>query len=159
VSVVERATEHDVERVLEIAASSRAVHAQYQPQFWHPAADAVSRQRAYFTGLLSDEQALIVVARSAAGLRGFGTGRLVPAPPVYDPGGHSCLVDDLAVVDLSDWGTVGPLLLGAFRTWATGHGAAQMVVVTAHLDEAKRAVLTGDGLTIASEWWVGATCP
>jgi len=155
-SVVERATAHDLERVLDIAAASRAVHAQYQPQFWNPAADAVSRQRAYFTGLLSDEQALIVVARDAAGARAFGTGRLVPAPPVYDPGGHTCLVDDLAVADPSDWGTVGPLLLQAFRTWANGRGAAQMVVVTAHLDNAKRALLTGEGLTVASEWWVVA---
>ena len=155
-SVVERATERDVEPLLEIAVASRAVHAQYQPQFWNPAADAVDRQRAYFTGLLADEQALVVVARGSAGLRGFGTGRLVPAPPVYDPGGHSCLVDDLAVADPSTWGTVGPLLLEAFRTWANGRGAAQMVVVTAHLDEAKRAVLTGEGFTVASEWWVGA---
>lgn len=147
----------DLDQVLEIAASSRSTHAGYQPRFWRPAPDAVERQRAYFRTLLDDEQTLVVVASDTAGLRGFAIGRLVPAPPVYDPGGASCLVDDWAVVDPTEWRSLGPLLLSALRRWATSRGAAQIVVVTAHLDQAKRAALRGEGLTIASEWWVGGT--
>ncbi len=153
---VERATSEDLEQLLGIAAVRRAAYAEYQPQFWRPAPDAVHRQREYFTALLEDDQALVVVAHSGAILRGFGIGRLVPAPPVYDPGGASCVVDDFAVADPDEWLTIGPLLLNALRSWANSSGAAQMIVVTAHLDEAKRAALKGEGLTIASEWWVGA---
>ncbi|SDT09476.1 hypothetical protein SAMN04488543_3018 [Friedmanniella luteola] len=47
------------------------------------------------------------------------------------------------------------LLLDAVRAWAADRGAAQLVVVTAHLDEPERAALRSSGLTVASEWWAG----
>lgn len=152
---VERATEEDLGQVLAIAAARRAAYVEHQPQFWRPAPDAVERQREFLTALLGDDQTLVVVARSGAGVRGFAVGRCVPAPPVYDPGGLSCLVDDFAVAEPDEWPTVGPPLLDALRGWARTLGAVQLVVVTAHLDEAQRAVLAEVGLTIASEWWVG----
>lgn len=155
VLTVQRATAKDLEQLLGIAAARRVAYAEYQPQFWRSAPDAVHRQREYFTAILEDDEALVVVAHSGAGLRGFGIGRLVPAPAVYAPGGASCVVDDFAVAHPDDWSTIGPLLLVALRSWAHRRGAAQIIVVTAHLDEAKRAALQGEGLTIASEWWVG----
>lgn len=151
---IDRARLADLEQVLDIAAERRMDYAEYQPQFWRPAPDAVHRQREYVETLLEDDQALVVVARDGAGLRGFAIGRLVPAPPVYDPGGASCVVDDFAVASPGEWSTLGPLLLHALRSWGIGRGAVQLVVVTAHSDQTKRAVLSGDGLTIASEWWV-----
>ena len=81
---------------------------------------------------------------------------MVDAPPVYDPGGPSCVVDDFAVADLEDWSKVGPTLIDAVREWGAGNGATQLVVVVAQADGAKRAVLQESNLTIASEWWVGA---
>jgi hypothetical protein len=51
VLTVNRATSDQVEQLLEIAAGRRAAYADYQPGFWRPAADAIDRQRAYFTGL------------------------------------------------------------------------------------------------------------
>jgi hypothetical protein len=47
------------------------------------------------------------------------------------------------------------VLLDGLRGWAVDRGAAQMIVVTAHRDEPKSAALRGQGLTVASEWWVG----
>jgi hypothetical protein len=55
-----------------------------------------------------------------------------------------------------EWLTIGPLLLNALHSLAASRLAAQMIVVTAHLDEPKRAALKSRGLTIASEWWVGS---
>src|SRR5829696_4964011 len=50
---------------------------------------------AYFTSILDDDKTLVLTApHDDAGLHGFAIGRLVPAPPVYDPGGVSCVVDD-----------------------------------------------------------------
>lgn len=158
---VERAGPADLEQLLGIAAARRTAYGGYQPTFWRPARDAVERQRAYFTSILDDEEVLVLTAREdgadvrGAVVRGFAIGRLVPAPPVYDPGGVTCVVDDFAVADPQEWATVGHLLLGAVREWATSCGAAQLVVVTAHLDEPKRAALDSSGLTLASEWWVG----
>lgn len=48
----------------------------------------------------------------------------------------------------------GVLLWTSVGRAALERGAAQIVVVTARLDEAKRAVLAGSGLSVASEWWV-----
>ena len=52
------------------------------------------------------------------------------------------------------WATVGVDLLNAIQEDARHRGAAQLVVVCGHLDEAKRAALDSCRLTIASEWWV-----
>lgn len=79
---------------------------------------------------------------------------IVAAPPVYDPGGPTCLIDDFAVAVPEQWPTVGVDLLGALRRTARERGAAQVVVVCGHLDGPKRTALEHSGLSIASEWWV-----
>ena len=90
----------DLDGLLGIASARRTAYAAYQARFWRPAPDAIDSQRAYFTSILDDDQTLVLTAtEDDAGLRGFAIGRLVPAPPVYDPGGVSCVVDDFAVAD------------------------------------------------------------
>ena len=101
-----------------------------------------------------DEHSVVLVAREGVSVRGFAVGRMVEAPPVYDPCGASCVVDDFAVADPAEWSVVGPPLLRSLRSWAAGRGATQMIVVTAQRDEAKRALLNDDQLSFASEWWV-----
>ncbi len=145
----------DLEPVLAIADRRRRQYAAYQPQFWNPAPDAVAKQRAFFESLIADSAALFAVAVSADRVRGFVIGRVVPEPPVYDPGGPTCLIDDFAIDDPESWACTGARLLTFAQHWASERGAAQLVVVTASADEAKRAALKSAGLTPASEWWVG----
>jgi hypothetical protein len=152
---IRTATTGDLEAILELADTRRREYAAYQPVFWRPAPDAVDRQRPHLRSLLDDETLITLVAVTGGGLAGYAVGRLVPAPPVYDPGGPTCLVDDYAVADAADWPTTGVDLLRAVWQAAEQRGAAQIVVVTAHLDEPKRAALETSGLTMASEWWVG----
>lgn len=149
----------DVDQLLNIAAARRQDYAKYQPQFWRPAADAVDRQRDFFASLLDDAETFVVVAREGSSIRGFAVARLVAAPPVYDPGGPSCVVDDFAVADPAEWPTAGPALLDAIRDWAADHGATQIIVVTAMLDGLKRKQLEAAQLSPASEWWVGPVTP
>ena len=106
--------------------------------------------------LRRDKDTLFAVAGVADRVQGFVIARLVPSPPVYEPGGTTCLVDDFTFADVQMWPEVGPLLLDRARASAADHGAAQLVVVTAGRDDAKRAVLHAGDLTAASEWWVGA---
>jgi hypothetical protein len=87
-------------------------------------------------------------------LTGFIIATLVPAPPVYDPGGLTCLIDDFVVAPAAKWPTTGPVLLRAALDEVARRGAAQAVVVTAHLDRRKRQALRSCGLQIASEWWL-----
>jgi len=155
-SVVTRpAMADDLEAMLELADARRQQYATYQPRFWRPAPDAVARQRLYYAELIDDHAIITVVATAGQVLVGFAIGSVVPAPPVYDPGGSTCLVDDFAVADPDLWSSVGVDLLGAVGHAARRQGANQIVVITGHLDSAKQAALQAQGLTIASEWWVG----
>jgi GNAT superfamily N-acetyltransferase len=154
---VRRATDADLEQLLGLAEQRRQQYRSYQPQFWQPAEDAVQQQRGYFKRMLDDDQAIVLLAELESELRGFVIARIVTAPPVYNPGGLTCMVDDFAVLEPADWPGAGVALLQGARNWAAEKGAAQLVVVTAHLDQPKRAALRGAQLRLASEWWVGPT--
>jgi hypothetical protein len=143
-----------VPAMVALAAAKRTQYAAYQPQFWRIAPDAVEVQTAYFRRLLTQPEVLARVALQAGTVVGFVVARVIPAPPVYDPGGLTCMIDDFCVADDADWATVGRGLLDAVCAVAEKLGAVQAVVVCGHLDEPKRALLRAAGLTIASEWYV-----
>ncbi len=154
-ATIRAATADELEAVLKLAAGRRVQYQTYQPEFWRPSADAVVRQRPYLAELINDEAVITLVAIKDQALVGFVIATLAPAPPVYDPAGLTCMVDDFAVANSNDWPTVGVDMLRAVRHAASGRGAAQIVVVTAQLDKAKRTALAASGLSVASEWWVG----
>lgn len=149
---IRAAEAQDLDALLQLSEVRRRQYATYQPVFWRPASDALAHQRPYLAGVLREPD---VVARVAVTdtVVGFAIGRLTPAPPVYDPGGPTCLIDDFTVADPGSWLTVGVDLLGAVSGAARERGAVQVVVVTAFEDTAKRAALQASGLSIASEWW------
>lgn len=77
----------------------------------------------------------------------------VPAPPVYDPGGLSSLIDDFTVSSPERWETSGAALLDMATSWARQRGAVQVVVVSGPHDQPKRDLLKSAGLFVASEWF------
>jgi len=137
-----------------LATIRREQYAQYQPLFWRPAADAQDKHRPHLASLIANDEVICLVSEEAGQLTGFLIATLVPAPPVYDPGGLTCQIDDFAVITVSSWPTTGVQLLRAGLAQAARRGAVQAVVVTGHLDQAKRQALRASGLDIASEWWV-----
>ena len=76
------------------------------------------------------------------------------APPVYDPGGKVCFVDDFMVEDPGLWATVGRELLDRVLEAAKEKGAVLANVVCRPMDEAERSLLSGKGFSVASEWHV-----
>jgi GNAT superfamily N-acetyltransferase len=149
------ATHDDVDDVAALAAAQRREYERYQPEFWRQTEDALDHHRAYFHRLVDAEDHLFLVLRAAGQVSGFIIGRLVPAPPVYEPGGLTCLVDDFAVAAPDHWASVGRDLLHAVAEHAGQRGAVQAVVVTPRQDSAKRQALEAAGLAVASEWWLG----
>jgi len=131
-------------------ASTRATN----PVFWRLAPDAADRQRPYLEILIADVSVVTLVAICDEAMVGFLIGQLVAAPVVYDPGGRTCVIDDFTVEHPASWATVGIDLLKAAQEEARQRGAAQVVVVCGHLDQAKRAALDSCQLAIASQWWV-----
>ena len=88
-------------------------------------------------------------------VEGFIIATIIAAPPVYEPGGPTCMVDDYWVRGGARWETIGRALLTAVCARARSEfGAAQVLVVCGHQDIAKRTMLLDLGLEIASEWYV-----
>lgn len=146
----------DLEALLRLAEARRIQYQTYQPIFWRPASNATEVQRPHLSRLIEDEDIIAIVAESDRQVVGFAIATLVPAPPVYDPGGLTCLIDDFTMATSEDWASVGEELLHHVGNAAHQRGATQIVIVTAHLDQSKRRALAAAGLSVASEWWVGS---
>lgn len=139
--------------MVSLAAAKRAEYETYQPTFWRKARDAEAQQTPFFLALLARENVVALVAEEEDAIRGFVIATLVGSPPVYDPGGLTCLVDDFTVSTSDRWPRVGKELLEEATRRAQEGGAVQVVVVCGQRDEAKRALLSQIGCSIASEWW------
>ncbi|MBF8184630.1 GNAT family N-acetyltransferase [Nonomuraea sp. K274] len=150
---IRAASSGDVAAIAALMSRRRERYEVHQPVFWRRTADAEARHAAFLATLVSEPSAICRVAEREDRFAGFAIGSLVPSPPVYDPGGPTCTLDDYAVVDDRDWTTIGVDLLRAVTEEARRQGAAQVVVVCGHADEAKRDALRLAGLSIASEWW------
>lgn len=144
----------DVERMVRLADLKRREYERHAPVFQRPAPNAMEVHRPWFEKLVEDQDVGTFVHEDSAGeVDGFLTITLGPAPPVYDPGGLSSLVDDFAVSSSDRWRSAGAALLEAGKRWAQDHGAVQVVVVCGPHDEPKREVLQAAGLYVASEWF------
>ena len=149
-----QAKRSDVSRMVELAEQKRMQYQSYQPTFWRKAADSRDVQLPFFEGLIAQGDVIALVHEKAGGIDGFLIATLVTAPPVYDPGGLTCAIDDFCVAKGTDWQTVGAALLAEAAHRAKDRGAVQAVVVCGHLDQSKRAMLNSGSFTIASEWYV-----
>lgn len=69
---------------------------------------------------------------------------VLSAPPVYDPGGPVCFIED--------WGGDTALLTQAEQT-AAAKGAVLTRVICPHGDTGRAATLTRHGYSVASEWY------
>jgi hypothetical protein len=146
----------DVDRIADLAQQKRKQYAAYEPTFWRIAANALAIHRAYLAQVIQQESALCLVSDNGDGdIDGFIIGKIVEAPPVYDPGGPTCVVDDYWVQDGDRWDSVGePLLAAVCREALRRFVASQVVVVCGHRDNAKRSLLARAGFHLGTEWYV-----
>ena len=104
--------------------------------------------------LIAQETTLFLIAEENRAVTGFLTAKPQPAPPVFEPGA-TAFVDDFCVADEAAWATTGAALLREARTRLKARGFAQVIVVTAHRDDGKMAMVKQEELSLASAWWVG----
>ena len=143
----------DIAATVELVERSRRQQQKYQPTFWRKAANSAATTEKFFTKLLTEADAIFLVAVEGSQLQGFLIARKFAAPPVFDPGGDSWLVDDFCVVEPRLWLTIGEALLSHVSTLIHEHGGVQIVVASADRDLAKTEMLRRSDLTIASNWW------
>ncbi len=157
--IVGPATAADVPAIAALAQDMRLAHEKVQPRFWRVAAGAREVHEPYLAHLVQDPAVISLVAKSDGVLVGYLVATVVDAPPVYEPGGPTGLVDDFAVASEVLWDSAGRDLLAEARVQLAGRGARQVVVVAGHHDEAKLRALLGAGLSRASEWLVADVAP
>jgi hypothetical protein len=140
-----------------IVALSDDKRRQYEGQariFYRPAPNAAAVHRPWLARLIEDGSVATFVHESdGAEVDGFVIVTLVSPPPVYDPGGPTCSVDDFVVATPSLWASAGRDLLSSASIWGREQGAVQMVVVCGPHDAPKRQMLQEAGLEVASEWF------
>jgi hypothetical protein len=154
-SSVRLAQAEDVSAMVELSEQQRQIDEErYRLKFYHKATDSREKQLPYFQRQLAEERVIALVHEQSGSIDGFIIGMLIEAPPVYDPGGLTCLVDDFVVQQPEAWPHVGASLLRQVNHLAKEQGAVQTVVICRRLDEAKRTTLASLGLTVVSEWSV-----
>jgi GNAT superfamily N-acetyltransferase len=149
---IRSATVGDVGAIERLAEMKRAQYAEYQPRMWKPAVGASEKHSAYLVNQIEAGKVIALVHERAGKIDGFVIAEVRPAPPVYDPGGLTCTVDDF-MVERDDWDGVGAALLDQAIGLSKARGASQVIVVCGRRDEAKRAMLKKRGLSVASEWY------
>ena len=146
----------DVASMVALSEVKRRDYEKAQPKFWKYAQGANHVQTEWFFSLLNNKSYLIQVAEKDGAVVGFIIGRLLDAPKVYAPGGLTLEVDDYCVIAPNLWWSVGKMLLERLQEQAKSRGAVQSVVVCGQHDEVKRRFLKCFGLSVATEWHVGA---
>jgi GNAT superfamily N-acetyltransferase len=150
---VRKAEATDIQAAVELVERNRRQLQKYQPTLWRKAANSAPATEKFFTGLLTEHDTFFLVAIEGSRLQGFLIARKFAAPPVFDPGGDTYLIDDFCVLEPRLWLGIGEALLSHASTLIHEHGGAQIVVVCADRDLAKTEMLRRSDLTIASNWW------
>jgi GNAT superfamily N-acetyltransferase len=140
--------------MVDLSEQKRLQYQSYQPTFWRKAADSREKQLPHLERQLSSDRAIALVHEQDGAIDGFLIATLIEAPPVYDPGGLTCVIDDFVVAEARDWQSTGTALLAEANRQAGSRGGVQTVVVCGHQDQPKRRMLAASGFSIASEWYV-----
>jgi len=74
------------------------------------------------------------------------------APPVFDPGGLTVLIDDFTIADENEWNSIGVALLEHVKTEGKVRGAVGVVTICARGDDLKHRWLEEIGTRVVSEW-------
>ncbi len=153
---IREATEADVLAMTMLADAKRTEYATYSPVFWRKADKGVEVQTRYFTNrMIGQEHVISLVAEAEDGaIEGFIMAMVREAPPVYDPGGLVCWIDDFTVATADKWATTGVALYTDVTARAQQRGVVLVVSVCGYLDVAKRMILQAQGATIAVETYV-----
>ena len=96
----------------------------------------------------------ILVAEESGQIVGFIIGQIRNPPPVYDPGGKACVIDDFAVASDERWSDVGENLKSNLEKMCQSLGVKLTVTVCGEKDISKRGFIRSRGEEIASEWYI-----
>lgn len=150
---IRRATNSDIGAIVALVSAKRAQLESYEPVTWHPSADAPAMTEEFFRMQVREQGPIFLVAADGDRVIGFINAVLQPAPPVYDPGGKTIMIDDFAVIDGDSGDEAAMALLDAALSEGRGRGAVQVIIVAAAKDERAAKWFRARQLHVFSNWW------
>jgi hypothetical protein len=153
--IVRDARWSDVGELVALIQERRRELEAFDPRFWRSAGQAAAHTRRFYRWLLLTGRGALLLAEEEGRVIAFLTARRVKAPPVYDPGGITILIDDFCVATPQLWPSAGSLLLEALRSRGRQRGWRQMVVAAPAADQVELDLLRRHELTHTSSWWTG----
>lgn len=153
--MIRDATPDDIAAMVALIEAARRRLEEWQPHFWRKAEASAAMSQGWFGVLLGNADVIKLVSDTQGTIDGFLIAMLQDAPPVYAPGGKTCMIDDFTVAEDALWTSVGRNLLRTALARATDKGATQTMVVAPNAHAAKKAMLAEEGLSVASTWWTG----
>lgn len=151
-----RARRSDLSGMVSLVETHRLALASYEPTFWRKAAASRRWTRLHF-GLLLIRRTWAIVAECDGQVCGFLIAIPQRAPPVFDPGMKTALIDDFCIAAGADYHAVATALFDHVRPLLRDAGFGQLVVISAVRDEAKSAFLRGQQIHPVSQWSVGSS--
>lgn len=136
----------DLPAVVDILECKRELLATFEPRLWKRAAGSRESTLSYFSGLLSSDEHVFLVADDGGRILGFILAASMRVPPVYDAG-PTAMIDDFEVAAPELWPTVGASLLAAARLRLAGQGIVQLMCIGVQRDSAKLQMLAAAGLS------------
>lgn len=150
--MIRAALHTDIDPMVELAVRQMHWLESHRDSFYATGPGLADTLRAAYGGLIEAADAVALVDESPKGVEGFLLGKLVNAPPVYDPKGKVCLVDHFWVRDATNWKTVGLGIFGAANSRIRELGGVLSRIECQWQDEEKRVFLQSLGFTAASDW-------
>jgi len=151
---VRKAQEEDLDAVVLLASRKRDQYKHFSPVFWNPSKHAEAVQKEFFSKIIKERERFLLVAEEQGKIAGFLFAEIRVPPPVYDPGGKACLVDDFVISGNETWERCGQVLFRKLEAICLEEGVSVLVSVCGRLDEAKKTFLGSTGSSVVSEWFV-----
>ena len=108
----------------------------------------------FFHKLVENDDIITIVSEEDGVVNGFLIGSIMDAPPVYDPGGKVCMIDDYMVGEPTLWESAGFSLLERCGELAKDRGCVLQIIVCGQRDLAKSRMLKNAHAEVTSEWYV-----
>jgi len=150
--MIRKAAPDDIPAMVALSDRDRTHREKVDPEFFRKNAAGAEFQAYFFKNQLESDRIIAAVDEHAGQLRGFAIATIMQAPPVYDPGGLTVLIDDFTVADENEWNSVGVALLEHVKTEGKARGAVGLVTICARGDDLKHRWLEEIGTRIVSEW-------
>ena len=150
--MIRKAVADDISAMVALSDRDRTHREKVDPEFFRKNPAGAQFQAYFFKNQLESDRIIAAVDEDAGQLRGFVIATIMQAPPVYDPGGLTVLIDDFTVADENEWTSVGLALLQYVKTESKVRGAVGMVTICARGDDLKHRWLEEIGTRIVSEW-------